>query len=47
VTETSGSFGSCNRQFVFIRKFIHAENGNDILQVLVFLEDLLRLPATW
>ena len=34
-------------EFVFFRQFVHAQNGDDVLQVLVALQGLLHRVATW
>ena len=42
-------YASCTvyNQTVIVRKFVHTENGNDILQFLIFLKNLLHALCTF
>ena len=37
--------GTADRQLVLFRKFIHTQNGDDVLQIFIFLQGHLYLPG--
>ena len=40
--ESLGTAGAGNNQFILVGEFVHTEDGDDVLQLVIFLQQLLH-----